>query len=664
MLTLVCKQKIFCTKIMNTTLSPMISLPVGVLTKQSFRHQASLFWYAQKRVYGDQAAARTRILWVENNLIDEPREKDRSWLEELGAPYIVAKPYYEAFDCSSHGVNVPLNIQAALAHVIDDYHPDQLLEVLDCDMLHLRKAPDFDIGEDEILVDPIYEAWHLHSKGKHQEIIAEYLQHNQKYYNGGFVPIIGRAKTLKKILQRWIDVHIHIVQRDLPDKIKWWAGMYALQVACENHKVSMKGLDATYIPGKNDLQEHHHIAHYSVDKVFNKKTPQWPFIEPSTFPKNIYYQCIGSWLLEQSSSTPEVFVMEDRWKHWIAKCLMMGHSAESIVANLQEKGYGKGLIEREIQEAKQHPYLRGAQEVYEREKAKLEEVNFEKEKALSNQKWLLKTYEKLASMDASYGEIQRIEAPPFDEFVSRYVGQNRPVIIQGAMEEWPAYLKWDIDYFASLHGDAIVSIQDGRDADPQYERNQKFFRSDCRFSDFIARLKATDSSNDFYMTAGNMGQHRESLPKIFADSDNVNIGDGYLHGAPEGSLWIGPKGTVTPLHFDMVNNLFCQIRGRKRVRLVPSWSLPWVYNDYHVYSDVDALEPDFSKHPLFEKATVFDFVVNPGEILFIPVGWWHHLVSLDISISLTRKNLALSKGNSFGAGFVKESLNFRVGKIE
>jgi ribosomal protein L16 Arg81 hydroxylase len=77
-----------------------------------------------------------------------------------------------------------------------------------------------------------------------------------------------------------------------------------------------------------------------------------------------------------------------------------------------------------------------------------------------------------------------------------------------------------------------------------------------------------------------------------------------------------------------------------------------------------AAQPDFDQHPLFEKATVCDFLVNAGEILFIPKGWWHHLESLDISVSITRKNLALSTSNSFGAGFIKESTNFSVGKLD
>jgi hypothetical protein len=669
---------------LNISEQSLISCPVGVLTKQSFRHQAALFWHAHRQVYGGGASTRTKILWVENNLATEPRVKDLAWLHELGAPYLIAKPYYEIFDCPSHGVNVPLNIQAAVAQIIDQFHPDQVIEILDCDMFHLRKAPVFQVADDEILVDSIYESWHLHSLGKHRDVIAKYFKHGGDFYNGGFVPIIGRAKTIKKILEAWVEIHIDIVKRDFSDKIKWWAGMFALQAACENTQVRMIGINATYIPGKNELALNHYIAHYSVDKFFDKKNPAWPYLKTSDFPQNRYYDCIRGWMqaketdqdtfqksdqekaqaLDPRQDAKSPVVMEDKWKHWIAKCLLMEHADASIVANLAAKGYSEHFVEEEIKKAKSDPYFKGARDVFAREKSKLEVTKFEQIKALKNSAWLLKTYEKLSRMDNSFGEIERISVPPFKEFVSKYLSRNRPVILKAAMEDWPAYKKWSLEYFQQVHGTATVSIQDGRDADPHYERNQKFFRKEVIFSDFIERLKQTESSNDFYMTAGNMAQHIESLPEIFADSDAVNIGDGYLTGQTEGSLWIGPKGTITPLHFDMVNNLFCQIRGRKQVRLVPSWSLPWVYNDYHVYSDVDAARPDFDKHPLFENATVYDFVVNAGEVLFIPIGWWHHLESLDMSISLTRKNLALPASNSFGAGFIKESTNFSVGKLD
>ena len=354
--------------------------------------------------------------------------------------------------------------------------------------------------------------------------------------------------------------------------------------------------------------------------------------------------------------------MEDRWRHWIAKCVIAGNAHDYIVRFLKERGYSEDDAIAEIAAAESHPYVKGARELLNRKLAKAADIGFYTNKAANNQAWLLERYERLARLDPNFGEIQRIDAPPFQEFIDRYISVNRPVILTGCMDEWKPYKAWSFDYFRRHHQDSVVGIQDGRDSDPFYEQNQKFHRREVRFGDFLDRLERTESSNDFYMTAGNMGTHRAALSQLFDDAEDINIRDDYFEFPAEGSLWIGPKGTITPLHFDMINNFFCQIRGSKRVRLVPSWSLPWVYNDYHVYSDVDAASPDFDKHPLFSKATVYDFVVYPGEVLFIPMGWWHHLESLEPTVSLTRKRLNHHGNNAYGGGFIQESKNFTLGQ--
>ena len=354
--------------------------------------------------------------------------------------------------------------------------------------------------------------------------------------------------------------------------------------------------------------------------------------------------------------------MENRWRHWIAKCVIAGNSHDYIIRFLLEKDYAESDIIAEISAAESHPYINGAKELLNRKLARAADIGFYANKSANNQAWLLERYERLARLDPNFGEIQRIDPPPFHDFLERFIAVNRPVILAGCMEDWKPYNTWTFDYFRRHHKDSIVSIQDGRDSDPFYEQNQKFHRKEVRFGDFLDRLERTDSSNDFYMTAGNMGSHRVALPQLFDDAENINIRNEYFEFPAEGSLWIGPKGTVTPLHFDMINNFFCQISGSKRVRLVPSWSMPWVYNDYHVYSDVDAASPDFDQHPLFSNVTMYDFVVYPGEVLFIPLGWWHHLESLEPTVSLTRKRLNHAGSNTYGGGFIQGSKNFTLGQ--
>lgn len=51
-------------------------------------------------------------------------------------------------------------------------------------------------------------------------------------------------------------------------------------------------------------------------------------------------------------------------------------------------------------------------------------------------------------------------------------------------------------------------------------------------------------------------------------------------------------------------------------------------------SKVDPLKPDLEKYPNFTKATMYECYLEPGEMLFIPSKWWHHVTSLEKSFSV------------------------------
>ena len=50
------------------------------------------------------------------------------------------------------------------------------------------------------------------------------------------------------------------------------------------------------------------------------------------------------------------------------------------------------------------------------------------------------------------------------------------------------------------------------------------------------------------------------------------------------------------------------------------------------------MRPDLNRHPKFRNATVTDVVVQPGETLFVPVGWWHYVRALDVSMTVSFTN--------------------------
>ena len=95
--------------------------------------------------------------------------------------------------------------------------------------------------------------------------------------------------------------------------------------------------------------------------------------------------------------------MEDRWRHWIAKCVIGGNPRDYMMRVLSEKGYSENEIVNEIEAAEQHPYIDGAREVMNRKLAKASDIGFYTNKAANNQAWLLERYERLARLDPSFG---------------------------------------------------------------------------------------------------------------------------------------------------------------------------------------------------------------------------------------------------------------------
>lgn len=128
-----------------------------------------------------------------------------------------------------------------------------------------------------------------------------------------------------------------------------------------------------------------------------------------------------------------------------------------------------------------------------------------------------------------------------------------------------------------------------------------------------------------------------------------------LDGARErdGFFWLGPKGTLTPWHHDLTNNLLVQVIGRKRVRMAPPWAFDRMKNSRHCFSDWgnDALpagEGDAATPPVLET------IIGPGEGIFLPVGWWHQVEALDLSASMSftsfrRPNAHVEDYRSWGA---------------
>jgi hypothetical protein len=276
----------------------VVSIPVAV-HNDFFKNQLDLFWYHHKKIYGTRAYEMAHAVILKRNWISESKKEKLEW--DMDIPHTMCDPY---FDYNEEYRNLKLtqtNIQFGLKQIIDKFSDDTVIEILDCDMFHMKHRPLLDVKDDEVYVATDYEEWHLKSKSENKNVISMYLHNTGGSYNGGFVPIICNIRTLKKIMYEWIAVNVDIVKRGYSDQIIWWSSMYALSAACEKSMVNMIEYNKCYIHKVNQLNDDMYICHYSVDDIYINKKDIHKMISKETYLKcknseNKYANMYSDWL--------------------------------------------------------------------------------------------------------------------------------------------------------------------------------------------------------------------------------------------------------------------------------------------------------------------------------------------------------------------------------
>jgi len=326
---------------------------------------------------------------------------------------------------------------------------------------------------------------------------------------------------------------------------------------------------------------------------------------------------------EPSEAAVEERRVDDEWRRWIAENLMLEGSPESIVNAMVAAGIPRDEAAREVQCAVESPYVRGSQILRNR---------------LRKRDWLLATYRKLHRMHPKTGEIERRHQLSREKFLRNYYIPNRPVIITGMMDDWPALTKWNLDYFAERFGDREVEVQMGREAGANYEIEREKYIHRLPFRRFIEMIRSTTTgTNDFYLTANNNSSNKKTLPELWEDI--VQIPE-YLDGSDPmgGFFWMGPPGTITPFHHDLTNNFMAQVIGRKRVKIAPSWDMPLMRNTLHCFSRVDGRTAPLAPYPAADEPQILECILGPGEILFLPIGCLHYVEGMDLSVTVSFTN--------------------------
>jgi hypothetical protein len=248
-------------------------------------------------------------------------------------------------------------------------------------------------------------------------------------------------------------------------------------------------------------------------------------------------------------------------------------------------------------------------------------------------------------MSAQSRPIARLRNIDRRTFQDEIVPRGEPVVLEGVAGEWPAVKAGRESPQAACA--YLAALDSGVEADavlvPAGLDGRMFYKPDLGDFNF-ARRKLTVTAALQHLVRYS---HFESPPSMalqsahiaqclpaFEAANPMPLMDADVH--PR--LWLGNV-FLTPAHIDELDNLACVMAGRRRFTLFPPEQVSNLYIGPLDFtpagapvSMVSLKSPDFERFPRFREALAASLVADlqPGDALFIPAVWWHHVESFDV----------------------------------
>lgn len=233
-----------------------------------------------------------------------------------------------------------------------------------------------------------------------------------------------------------------------------------------------------------------------------------------------------------------------------------------------------------------------------------------------------------------------------------------PLLFHRVITGWPAVSRWSLDYFAARFPATMVRLEryDPQSTVSYLAQTAGNVHREVRFEHLRGELAADDPC---YAVRENSEIFRQ-IPSLLDDLNSFRPFQVDAHCYK--SLWIGPANYVTGMHADPGPTVVFQISGNKRFLLFEPSEADRVYavnrSDIRAgflnsslkdslepsalcdltertgWADVQPFAPDFLRYPSFAQARGLTCALQPGDALYIPDGWWHAAMGMDLNISV------------------------------
>jgi Cupin-like domain len=222
--------------------------------------------------------------------------------------------------------------------------------------------------------------------------------------------------------------------------------------------------------------------------------------------------------------------------------------------------------------------------------------------------------------------------------------EKRPAVLRGVVGDWPAVKQGLVSPAALVRylqrfdsGKSVDALLTAPEIDGQLFYDEamtgfNFLRNRLPLSAVAEQVLRYAQFPRSPAVAAQSALIRDCLPG-FADENPLGAVDANV--LPR--IWLGNRIT-TPTHIDEWNNIGCVVAGRRRFTLFPPEQIANLYIGPLDFAPTGApmslvqlRNPDFARYPKFREALAAAHVaeLEPGDAIFIPPLWWHHVESLE-----------------------------------
>jgi hypothetical protein len=244
-------------------------------------------------------------------------------------------------------------------------------------------------------------------------------------------------------------------------------------------------------------------------------------------------------------------------------------------------------------------------------------------------------------------EIPRVNNITKEDFIKNYFKPQKPVVIQRAIEDWPAFDKWNLSYMKSVAGDITVPLYDNRPVQHKDGFNEPHAK--MKMADYVDLLKCEPTKYRIFLW-----NILKEVPALQKDYTFPDFGLKLLKGVP--MMFFGGKESYTFMHYDIdfANIFHFHFDGEKEVVLFPQSQTKNIYKVPHsliTHESIDFSNPDYEKWPVLEKASGYKTTLSHGEVLYMPEGYWHYMKYKSPGFSMSLRALARNPKNLAKASY-------------